>query len=457
MKRHVLIVDDDPSLCSVLSADLARDGFRASATQAPEDALARASSAQDDVDAVLADVNTGSLSGTSLCERLVASGCDVPVVLMTAFATLETVVAAIRAGAQDFVTKPLDSEALKVTLSKVIDARVVRREIERARRAAEEPGFEGMVGNSRAMRGVFEMIDRLAGSDVTVLVMGESGTGKELVARAVHSRSRRAAGPFVAINCAALPETLLESELFGHVKGAFTDARASRPGLFLKATGGTLFLDEIGEMPLTLQTKLLRALQERKVRPLGGEHETPFDTRVVAATNRDLEADVAAKRFREDLYYRINVVRVAMPPLRERGSDVLLIAHHVLRRCQGVTPRVVGFTQGALAALLERRWPGNVRELQNCVERAVALAQFDHVRRVDLTEHPLARAVPGIPMDFESLGGFVTVRELERRYAGLVLRATGGNRSAAADLFGCDPRTLNRKLGAPDDDDDAAA
>jgi two-component system response regulator AtoC len=240
------------------------------------------------------------------------------------------------------------------------------------------------------------------------------------------------------------------------VKGAFTDARTSRPGLFLKASGGTLFLDEIGEMPLTLQTKVLRALQERKVRPVGADHEVPFDTRVVAATNRDLEADVAAKRFREDLYYRIHVVRLALPPLRDRGSDVLLIAHQVLRRCQRGTPRVVGFTQAALAALLERRWPGNVRELQACIERAVALAQFDHVRRVDIVDRLPARAVPGIPIDVETPGGFVTVRELERRYAALVLRATGGNRSAAAGLFGCDRRTLTRKLGVPEDDDAAA-
>ncbi len=457
MKRHILIVDDDPSLCTVLSADLARDGYRTTAIQAPEAALAQACTGEDDVDAVLADVNTGSLPGTELCARVVASGRGVPVVLMTAFATLEIVVAAIRAGAEDFVTKPLDPEALKATLSRVTDAHVLRREIARARESAEEPGFDDMIGGSRAMRSVYDMVERVSRSDVTVLITGESGTGKELVARAIHRRSHRADGRFVAINCAAMPETLLESELFGHVKGAFTDARSTRPGLFVKASGGTLFLDEIGEMPPSLQAKLLRALQERTVRPVGGDQEVPFDTRVVAATNRDLEADVEAKRFREDLYYRINVVRVAVPPLRERGSDVLLIAQHVLRHCQPGRQRVTGFTEAALGELLRRRWPGNVRELQNCVERAVTLAQFDHVRRVDLADHVTARSSLGIPMDLESLGGFVTVRELERRYAALVLRATGGNKSAAAGVFGCDRRTLSRKLGEPEDDDDAAA
>jgi DNA-binding NtrC family response regulator len=453
MKRHVLIVDDDPSLCAVLGADLARGGFRTTATQEPEVALALVCGTQDDdVDAILADVNTGSLPGTELCARVVASGRGVPVVLMTAFATLELVVAAIRAGAEDFVRKPLDPDALKATLTRATDARALRREIARARRAAEEPGFEGIVGNSRPMRMVFDVIERVSSSDVSVLVTGESGTGKELVARAIHRRSRRAKGPFVALHCPAVPEALLESELFGHVKGAFTDARSARSGLFVKASGGTLFLDEIGDMSPALQAKLLRALQERTVRPVGGDEEVPFDTRVIAATWRDVEADVAARRFREDLYYRLNVVRVAMPPLRERKSDVLLIAQHVLRRCQPHGLRVLGFTEAALASLLERAWPGNVRQLQSCVERAVVLAQFDHVRRVDLGDGAPVRPSLGIPVDVASPGGFVTVEELERRYASFVLRATGGNASAAAHVLGCDRRTLSRKLGAPGDD-----
>lgn len=459
MKPHVLIVDGDPSLCSVLGADLARGGYRATSTQVSEDALALACSGPDGIDAILTDMHTsGALSGTELCARVVASGSGVPVVVMTAFGTMEAAIAAMRAGAQDFITKPLDPASVKATLDRVVEARIVRREVARARLGLSEPTFEGMIGQSRPMRSVYDMIERAARSDVTVLVTGESGTGKDLVARAIHRRSARAGGPFVAIDCAALPETLLESELFGHVKGAFTDACGSRAGLFVKASGGTLLLDEIGEMPSSLQPKLLRALQERRVRPVGGDEDVPFDTRIVAATNRNLETEVAARRFREDLFYRINVVRIEVPALRDRDTDALFIAQHVLRRCQPREVRVVGFTEGALAALLERRWPGNVRELQNCIERAVALAEFDHVRRIDLSERPAAtRPALGIPAELQSPGGFITVRELERRYMDMVLRAAGGNKSAAAGVLGCDRRTLTRKLGMPEDDDDAAA
>jgi DNA-binding NtrC family response regulator len=308
------------------------------------------------------------------------------------------------------------------------------------------------------MKNALALVDRIADTDVTVLVTGESGTGKELVARAIHGRSARADGPFVAINCAAMPELLLESEFFGHTRGAFTDAHQAKEGLFVKATGGTLVLDEIGEMPLAIQAKLLRALQERRVRPVGGDQEVPFDARVVAATNVDLEAAVAAKTFREDLFYRINVVHIDLPPLRARGRDVLDIACHVLRRCQPDGQAIVGFTRSAIDALQSYPWPGNVRELQNAIQYAVALAEFDHISLDDLP--PAIRDFKnGVSReDFKGGAGrrphsklpvdLVTVAELERRYIDHVLKAAKGNKTVAARILGFDRRTLYRKLDA---------
>ncbi len=280
-----------------------------------------------------------------------------------------------------------------------------------------------------------------------MLVTGESGTGKELVAKALHARSARSDGPFVAINCAAMPESLLESELFGHVRGAFTDARVARPGLFVKATGGTLLLDEIGEMPAGMQAKLLRALQERTVRPVGGDQEQPFDARIIAATNRDLETEVEERRFREDLFYRINVVRIHVPPLRARGSDILLLAQHFLERYAAQSRRpVVGMTSAAADKLLSYGWPGNVRELQNCIERAVALAQFDHVGLDDLPEKIRDYKTARIDVESNDPAELLPMEEVERRYIAKVLDAVGGNKTLAAQVLGFDRRTLYRKL-----------
>jgi two-component system response regulator HydG len=306
------------------------------------------------------------------------------------------------------------------------------------------------------MRKVFDLVGRLAETDASVLVAGESGTGKELVARAIHVSSRRASGPFVAINCAAMPEALLESELFGHTKGAFTDAKQSRPGLFVQASGGTLLLDEIGEMSLGMQVKLLRALQERTVRPVGSDRETPFDTRILAATNRDLDVEVKERRFREDLYYRINVVRIDVPPLRARGNDVLDLAQSFVERFAAAhhTP-VKGLTAPAAERLLAYSWPGNVRELQNCIERAVALARYGLVGVDDLPEKMQPReglvrsardgGFGGAAADGEK-ETFVPVHELEKHHVLRVLTAVNGNKTAAASVLGFDRRTLYRKL-----------
>ncbi len=309
-------------------------------------------------------------------------------------------------------------------------------------------GGEGLSGSSPAIRAASQMLLQLADSDTSVLLTGETGTGKELAARLLHRHGRRSAGPFVALNCAAMPEALLESELFGHARGAYTDARDKRAGLLVHANQGTLFLDEIGELPLTLQPRLLRALQERTVRPVGANVEVPFDVRVVAATHRDLESEVRAGRFRQDLYYRLNVVEVELPPLRARGNDVILLAHHFLRRFAQLTgKRVMGLSVEAAEALKAYGWPGNVRELQNSLERAVVLAQTDYVMASDLPPRVRAQQAPRpTPPGDDEPTELLSLAEVERRHILKVLKALAGNKRAAAQVLGVDRRTLYRKL-----------
>jgi transcriptional regulator with PAS, ATPase and Fis domain len=311
---------------------------------------------------------------------------------------------------------------------------------------ASANGFGELVGSSPAMQRVYALLARVADSESSVLITGESGTGKELVARALHHSSPRHGGPFVAINCAAMPESLLESELFGHEKGAFTDARSARAGLFVQATGGTLFLDEIGDLPLALQPKLLRALQERQVRPVGGRKEVPFDVRIVAATNRDLETAIDEGRFREDLYFRIDVIEVALPPLRARGNDVLALAQNFLVRFSEKAGKgVVGLMTPVAKHLIDYDWPGNVRELHNVIERAVALATHDHITVDDLPEKVLRVKKPRVPLPIDA-EDLVSLEEMERRYIHHVLEASGGSRTVAARTLGLDRSTLWRKL-----------
>ncbi len=303
MKGRVLVVDDDASMCDMLVSDLGELGFEVKARTAAPAALEALVASE--FDAVVADLNMPGMSGLELCERIVASRPDVPVIVITAFGSIQTAIAAIRSGAYDFVTKPLEVDALALALERAIQHRALREEVRRLRQVVEETRrFGALLGTSPAMRRVYELLDRIADSNASVLIAGETGTGKELVARALHERGRRKAGPFVAVDCVSLPEPLLESELFGHARGAFTDAHAARKGLFVQANGGALFLDEIGDLPLALQAKLLRALQTRCVRPVGANEEVPFDVNLIAATNRDLESAVEEGRFREDLYFR---------------------------------------------------------------------------------------------------------------------------------------------------------
>jgi two-component system response regulator HydG len=446
MSGRVLVLDDDRDMCEMLAAALVRRGYAIEWRTAAADALALLEA--HDFDVVVSDINLGGMTGLELCERIVANRPDIPVVVITAFGSLESAITAIRAGAYDFLTKPFAVEVLLLTLGRAIRHRALREEVKRLRQVVEETRpFGGLLGRSAEMQALSHLLDRIAPSGASVLITGETGTGKEVVARAVHERGRRRDRPFVAVNCAALPEPLLESELFGHARGAFTDARGVRTGLFLQANGGTLFLDEIADLPLGLQPKLLRALQERVVRPVGSDAEVPFDVRLLTATNRDLESAVAEGRFREDLFYRINVVHVSLPPLRARGSDVLVLAQHFLERfARSAEKQVTGISTPAAERLLAYRWPGNVRELQNCIERAVALTRYDHLTVEDLSEKIPSYRPSHVLVDSDDPSELVSMEEIERQYVTRVMRAVAGNKTLAARILGFDRKTLYRKL-----------
>jgi len=446
MRAKLLFIDDDTAVCDAISATLTARGYQVVCANSGASALQALAHSAFDV--VVTDLNMPGMSGLELCRRTHISQPEVPVVLVTAFGSVQSAVGALRAGAYDFISKPLQVPELLLTLDRALEPRQRKNDAEPASEAlAKPPLLDVTVGDSAAMRHVYAMVTRLCATDVTVLITGESGTGKELIARAVHQRSARSAGPFVAINCAAIQPTLLESELFGHARGAFTDARTQRRGLFLEANGGTLFLDEIGEMPLATQVKLLRALQERVVRPVGSEREVPFDARVLSATSRDLEHEVAAKRFREDLYYRINVIHVQVPPLRARGHDITLIAEHYIRLFSAQFKREVrGLDPRVEQRLLSYPWPGNVRELKNCMERAVAMCEGPTISMQDLPERVLTFAASQFAPSPEQSGELLSMDEVERRYVLQVLEAVHGSRAEAARTLGFDRRTLYRKL-----------
>ena len=447
MKGHILVVDDEQETCDLLEMSLSRHGFKV--TTSTNAARALELVAEQDFDVVLTDLSMPEMSGLDLCERVLGTRPDMPVVVITGQGSLETAIGAIRVGAYDFITKPVDPKLLFLSVSRAIQHRRLSDEVKRLRQAVDgaESDAAKIVGQSGAMRRVYELIQRVGESDASVLIHGETGTGKELIARGIHSKSRRQNGPFVAINCAAVPHSLLESELFGHARGAFTDAKAQRTGLFVQASGGTLFLDEIGELPIDVQPKLLRALQERKVRPVGANQEIPFDARIVAATNRNLEDEVYEKRFREDLYYRINVVKIDVPPLRERGGDVLHLAQHFLKQfAERNAKPTLELSTTAAEKLMAYNWPGNVRELENCMEHAVALARFDQITVEDLPEKIRAYRAERFVVAANDPTEIVTMDELERRYILRVLSLVGGNKSRAAQVLGFDRRTLYRKL-----------
>jgi DNA-binding NtrC family response regulator len=367
---------------------------------------------------------------------------------------MDTAIAAIRAGAYDFITKPVDLDLLVIVLERALQHRALQKQVKILEQAATPELMSGdLIGQSPPLRELRRQMGRIADTDASVLISGESGTGKELVARMLHRNSPRRAKRFVPLNCAALPETLLESELFGYKKGSFTDAKVDKPGLLHEAAGGTLFLDEIGEMALTLQPKLLRALEERSYRPLGSRTEISFDVRLISASNRDLESAVEDGHFRKDLYYRLNVIQLTVPPLRSRGTDILLLARRFLEEFAIRSEKpMLGLSETTADKLLSYSWPGNVRELRNAMERAVALARHDRVLVEDLPEKIRDYHQSHVILGSNDPQDLAPMQEIEKRYIQHVLDAAGGNRTLAARILGFDRKTLYRKLQRYGDD-----
>ena len=433
---RVLIVDDDEETCRLIAELIAEPGRDLQLSHTGDDAMERAR--HEPFDLVISDINlNGPDSGLDVLKAFKRANPQGEVVLISGFGTLDTAVEAVRAGAFDYISKPFNISEVRGTVARALARRAHALVAEAP---AAEPVPAGIVGRTAAMLAVYKQIAYAADSAVPVLIQGESGTGKELVARAVHEHGRRASRPFVALNCGAVPETLLESELFGHTRGAFTGAVAERKGVFEQAHGGTVFLDEIGETSAAMQVRLLRVLQDGEVRPLGAGRTVHVDTRVIAATNVDLERAVAEQRFRQDLFYRLSVVVIMLPPLRERREDIPLLVEQFLRNASARTGRPTTIAPDALAALAEYRWPGNVRELENTIERLVVFT------RGRITMDDLPEALAGKPrlVEEQLFRDLPTLDELERRYLQHVLHAVGGNRSRAAEAMGIDRRTLYR-------------
>ncbi len=440
----ILVVDDDAAIARLVGTYLRKLGH--AADWFTERSAALEAVARRPYDLLLLDYELGGLTGLELAAELLrALERTVPVVVMTAHGSIEVAISALRAGASDFIAKPFELAVLQVVVERALEHHLTRVELARLQAQLSRSGAaQGLLGDAPSMVRVRALIERLGAGEAPVLVTGESGTGKELVARALHEASPRRRGPLVSINCGAISGTLLESELFGHVRGAFTDARVDRPGVFREANGGTLFLDEVGELPPRVQVSLLRVLQECKVRPLGANREVAVDVRVVAATNADLDEAVTQGRFREDLLFRIDVLRVQLPPLRERAGDVVLLLRHFLAQTTARSGRALpSLSTDALAALTRYHWPGNVRELQNVVESAVL---SNDGARIEAWHLPPQLTGKGRFSEKEMAGPLLSLAELERRHVARVLGAMGGNRLKAAAVLGIDRVTLYRKL-----------
>jgi DNA-binding NtrC family response regulator len=437
MKSRILVVDNDADMVALLRRHLEGEGWSVTAVTGGEDA--QTALGREEYSVVLTDLVMEPVDGLAVLRESQKVQPRARVILMTAFGSLESAIDAMRQGAYDYLTKPFKLPELTLVVKRAIEDQRLREENRRLRAEVERRySFDNIIGRSKAMQAVFEQIRVVADTDAAVLLLGDSGSGKELVSRAIHWHSGRREGSFVAVNCAAIPETLLESELFGHERGAFTGADRKRRGLFVEAQGGTLLLDEIAEMPQSLQVKLLRALQDRVVRPVGGNEEIKVDLRLISATNRDPPALVRQGKFREDLYYRLAVLPIRIPSLRERPEDIPLLAEHFLKRsAAGMGKEIDGFDEEALKWLHEHTWPGNVRELENVVERAATLAKGRHITRDDLR-------IEFTPGSSGELGVRPSLAEVESQYIRRVLDEVRGDKRAAARILGISVRTLQR-------------
>jgi len=446
----LLVADDDPGLRESLERTLTREGYRVVLASDGRAALERVQAGG--VDLIVTDLRMPGLTGLELLRAAKAIMPDVDVILLTAFGTVEEAVKAMKDGAYDFLTKPFRREQLIKLVDKALERRDLIEQNRALKKQLEDIRAKGqMIGASPSFRRMLTLVEQIADSSATILIQGESGTGKELVARTIHELSARRNGPFVAVNCAALPETLLESELFGYEKGAFTGAAGRKEGRFELANGGTLFLDEVADLSLVTQPKILRVLQEGEFERLGGTRSLQVDVRIVAATNQDLPEMVKEKRFREDLYYRLNVITVRVPPLRERHEDIRVLAQHYLRVYAAKNGRKLeGFSNEALERLESYAWPGNVRELENLIERTVLLARKDRIDAEDLPEEVAGVKRPPRDAILELVG--TPLDEIEQRLLDETLRITGGNKTQAAKLLGIDVRTVARKLERREDD-----
>lgn len=448
MKARIYVVEDDPGLAELLTEELDSEGYLVKHALSVEAALPEIR--QWEPDLVISDLRLPGADGMSLIPDVKALANPPAMLLITAFGTVNQAVEALKKGADDFLTKPLDMEHLVLTTGRLLNHRRLRTEVQAMRKQSVSESFQGMVGKSRAMRQLYQQVQQVANGSAPVLVQGESGTGKELVAKAIHQESDRADGPFMAINCAGIPSELMESEFFGHAAGAFTGAKKERAGLFKEADGGTLLLDEIGEMPLELQAKLLRVLQEGTIRPVGSDHEVKVDVRIIAATHRDLDALVKDKKFREDLFYRLETLALRIPPLRERGDDRELLAQHFLAELTAERKQKPAFHPKVMDRIYQYPFPGNVRELHNAIERAVTFCQGDEIE----IQHLPARMQEdvSIPTPTDSASGnetdqsLRTLNEVQRDYVRHVLQETGGNKRKAAEILGVTRRTLYRWL-----------
>ncbi len=444
-RPRVLVVDDQRDMADMLADGLAERGYDAIAESSSAHAAAQLEAGG--IDALVTDLRMPNLDGLGLLAISQRFAPDRPVIVMTAYSAVDTAIESIRQGARHYLTKPFKLDELALFLDRAFDELHVRREAKDLRKAlGDRFSLANVVGKSRAMLDVFDVVRRIAATSAPVLLTGETGTGKGVLARAIHAESARARGPFVQVNCAALPEPLLESELFGHVKGAFTGATAHRTGLFVEAQGGTLLLDEIGEMPLPLQAKILHVLENGVVRPVGAPRERAIDVRIIAATHRDLRERVRAGQFREDLLYRLEVVAIELPPLRHRREDIPLFVEIFLTAQRDRHPhsKVERISADAMQRLLDHAWPGNVRELSHVVERLVLLGRGSEITAVELPPTILAAAAPGASATFE--GGVLPVREIQRRYAAWALESLGGHRTRTAEALGVDLKTLAKWL-----------